>query len=260
MPITPTYPGVYIEELPSFSHSVTAAPTSVTVFVGTPTRSRLLKFGAAIEIFSFADIRLTSAAFSLSRPGYPTISATPFSSSSPMAGRTPGWSAWSRPPTWMPPASRSRSDGTGMTLSAASAAIDVAPATVTLTAREPAGVDPASNRRVATGAAGQRTPGRGHRWPTSSSPTAPRWKPTGPCPRRHRSQLAQSALVEVTVTNGPPGDLPGGVHVLGYATAPPVNSTLINQRLRRGIPGRRLARRRRADLQPDGPAWHLTGQ
>ena len=34
MPITPTYPGVYIEELPSYNHSVTAAPTSVTVFIG----------------------------------------------------------------------------------------------------------------------------------------------------------------------------------------------------------------------------------
>ena len=34
MPITPTYPGVYVEELPSVSHSVAPAPTSVTAFVG----------------------------------------------------------------------------------------------------------------------------------------------------------------------------------------------------------------------------------
>ena len=34
MPITTTYPGIYIEELPSNSHPITAAPTSVTVFVG----------------------------------------------------------------------------------------------------------------------------------------------------------------------------------------------------------------------------------
>lgn len=34
MSVTPTYPGVYIEELPSASHAVTAAPTSVTVFIG----------------------------------------------------------------------------------------------------------------------------------------------------------------------------------------------------------------------------------
>jgi phage tail sheath protein FI len=34
VPVTPTYPGVYIEELPSASHAVTAAPTSVAVFIG----------------------------------------------------------------------------------------------------------------------------------------------------------------------------------------------------------------------------------
>ena len=34
MPITPTYPGVYIEELPSTSHTILAAPTSITAFVG----------------------------------------------------------------------------------------------------------------------------------------------------------------------------------------------------------------------------------
>jgi hypothetical protein len=34
MTITPTYPGVYIQELPSSYHAVTAAPTSVAVFVG----------------------------------------------------------------------------------------------------------------------------------------------------------------------------------------------------------------------------------
>ena len=34
MPITPTYPGIYIEELPSSTHTITAAPTSITVFVG----------------------------------------------------------------------------------------------------------------------------------------------------------------------------------------------------------------------------------
>ena len=34
MPVATSYPGVYIEELPSSSHSVTAAPTSVAVFIG----------------------------------------------------------------------------------------------------------------------------------------------------------------------------------------------------------------------------------
>ena len=34
MPIKPTYPGIYIEELPSNSHTIVAAPTSITVFIG----------------------------------------------------------------------------------------------------------------------------------------------------------------------------------------------------------------------------------
>jgi uncharacterized protein len=34
MSITPTYPGVYIQELPSSSHTITPAPTSIAAFVG----------------------------------------------------------------------------------------------------------------------------------------------------------------------------------------------------------------------------------
>jgi uncharacterized protein len=57
MPITPTYPGIYIEELPSSAHSITAAPTSVTVFVGYthPFKTDPANWGKAVEIFSFTD-------------------------------------------------------------------------------------------------------------------------------------------------------------------------------------------------------------
>jgi len=34
MPVTPSYPGLYIEELPLSAHSISAAPTSITVIVG----------------------------------------------------------------------------------------------------------------------------------------------------------------------------------------------------------------------------------
>jgi phage tail sheath protein FI len=34
MPVTVSYPGLYIEELPSSAHTITPAPTSITVFVG----------------------------------------------------------------------------------------------------------------------------------------------------------------------------------------------------------------------------------
>jgi len=57
MPVTTTYPGIYIQELPSNSHVITGAPTSVTVFVGYthPFKTDPLNFGKAIEIFSFTD-------------------------------------------------------------------------------------------------------------------------------------------------------------------------------------------------------------
>lgn len=57
MPITPTFPGIYIEELPSSTHSVTAAPTSITVFVGYthPFKTNPANWGKAKEIFSFTD-------------------------------------------------------------------------------------------------------------------------------------------------------------------------------------------------------------
>src|SRR6516165_3740492 len=57
MPVTPTYPGLYIEEILSNSHTITAAPTSVTVFVGYthPFKTRPQNYGEAVEIFSFTD-------------------------------------------------------------------------------------------------------------------------------------------------------------------------------------------------------------
>jgi uncharacterized protein len=57
MPITPTYPGIYIEELPSNSHAITAAPTSVAVFVGYthPFMTDSANVNQAVEIFSFID-------------------------------------------------------------------------------------------------------------------------------------------------------------------------------------------------------------
>ena len=57
MPVTPTYPGIYIEEILSNSHTITAAPTSVTVFVGYthPFKTRAQNYGEAVEIFTFTD-------------------------------------------------------------------------------------------------------------------------------------------------------------------------------------------------------------
>jgi phage tail sheath protein FI len=52
MPVTPTYPGVYIEELPSAVRTITGVSTSVTAFVGYTTRGPVNR---PVTLTSFAD-------------------------------------------------------------------------------------------------------------------------------------------------------------------------------------------------------------
>lgn len=52
MPVTPTYPGVYIEEVPSGVRTITGVSTSVTAFVGSAKRGPINK---ATRILSYAD-------------------------------------------------------------------------------------------------------------------------------------------------------------------------------------------------------------
>lgn len=55
MPVTPTYPGIYIEELPSNARTITAAPTSITVFVGYTHPFKTKNFNTAVQIFNFTE-------------------------------------------------------------------------------------------------------------------------------------------------------------------------------------------------------------
>ena len=66
MPVNPTYPGLYIEELPSSARTITPAPTSITAFVGYthPFQGQVAEnalngakddWGQAIEVFSFTE-------------------------------------------------------------------------------------------------------------------------------------------------------------------------------------------------------------
>jgi hypothetical protein len=52
MPSSLTYPGVYIEEIPSGVRTITGVATSITAFVG---RARWGRTDEPITIFSFAD-------------------------------------------------------------------------------------------------------------------------------------------------------------------------------------------------------------
>jgi Bacteriophage tail sheath protein len=65
MPVTTSYPGVYVEELPSLVHSITPAPTSVAVFVGYthPFATPAANYLTAIQLFSFADYRANFGGF-----------------------------------------------------------------------------------------------------------------------------------------------------------------------------------------------------
>jgi len=55
MPVTTSYPGIYIEEVLSTSHSITPAPTSITAFIGYSHPYKTRTFGQAAQLFSFAD-------------------------------------------------------------------------------------------------------------------------------------------------------------------------------------------------------------
>jgi len=52
MPTAVSYPGVYIEEIPSGVHTITGVATSITAFVGTAKRGPINK---AIRCLGFAD-------------------------------------------------------------------------------------------------------------------------------------------------------------------------------------------------------------
>jgi phage tail sheath protein FI len=67
MTVTTSYPGIYIQELPSLAHTITPAPTSIAVFVGytnpffpdtSPSR-----YKTAIQLFSFADYQTNFGGF-----------------------------------------------------------------------------------------------------------------------------------------------------------------------------------------------------
>ena len=56
MPTAYTYPGIYLQELPLSTQTITPAPTSITTFVGyTHPWKTTVPFGTAQQIFSFTD-------------------------------------------------------------------------------------------------------------------------------------------------------------------------------------------------------------
>lgn len=70
MPVQTSYPGIYIEELPSTTHNVVAAPTSITVFIGftnpfwqAPPNQTAPPFNQAAPVQSFSDYQTAFGGF-----------------------------------------------------------------------------------------------------------------------------------------------------------------------------------------------------
>ncbi len=55
MSLSYSYPGIYLQELPLSTHTITPAPTSITAFVGYTHPWKTAAFGTAIQLFSFSD-------------------------------------------------------------------------------------------------------------------------------------------------------------------------------------------------------------
>jgi hypothetical protein len=78
MPVTPTYPGIYIQEAPSPVHTITPAPTNIAIFIGYthPLKTKPANFGKAIQISGFPDYQrefggfLRSTAYALAGDAY----------------------------------------------------------------------------------------------------------------------------------------------------------------------------------------------
>ena len=65
MPVSPTYPGVYIEEIPSGVHTITGVATSITAFVGFTAQGPV---NDPVRIFSFADFERAFGGLAVESP------------------------------------------------------------------------------------------------------------------------------------------------------------------------------------------------
>ena len=63
MTVPTSYPGVYIQELPSLVHTIQPAPTSIAVFVGYTHPFLTEEFLTAVPLFSFADYQTNFGGF-----------------------------------------------------------------------------------------------------------------------------------------------------------------------------------------------------
>ena len=63
MPVTVSYPGIYINEIQSSTHTITAAATSIAVFVGYTHPFKTVTPGQPVQLFSFSDYKRNFGGF-----------------------------------------------------------------------------------------------------------------------------------------------------------------------------------------------------
>ena len=257
MAVTPSYPGIYVEELPNLSHSVTAAPTSVTVFVGYshPFKTPPGNFGIPREIFSFGDyVANFGGFFDLGTwlPDYLGNAVFQFFQN----GGSDAWVVALKPTEFLDANGAPISAGEGnATLSPAAITFDMSPesapnsVSVTLTAQQPGGIDPGSDNAASGTPTRVQFVNRKKSNPSgqdydladiviTQGTSAETYR--GTAAKDIAAVLAKSALVTATVTPATPtgstgGDAPGAFPQslpdngdLAYAAAPPAGATLLN--------------------------------
>jgi len=252
MAVTPSYPGIYVEELPNLSHSVTAAPTSVTVFVGYshPFKTPPGNFGKPVEIFSFGDYIANFGGFFDLDPWLPDYLGNAVFQFFANGG-SDAWVVALKPTEFLGANGQPIAAGEGnAALNPAAVTFDMSPAatpnsvSVTLTAQQPGGIDPGSDNaasgtptrvqfvnRKKSNASGQDFDVADIVITQGTSAETFR----GTAAKDIAATLAQSALVAATVTPAAAGDAPGSFPQslpnngdLAYAAAPPADATLLN--------------------------------
>jgi Bacteriophage tail sheath protein len=255
MAVTPTYPGIYVQELPNLNHSITAAPTSVTVFVGYshPFRTPQANFGVPLEIFSFQDYVNYFGGFFEFNPWLPDYLGNAVFQFFQNGG-SDAWVVALQATEFLDGKGSPITAGQGnATLSAAEATFNAGPAdapdsvTVTLTSQQPGGIDQGNdnalsgiltqvqflNVRQSAGSSVNDTADI----VITQGTTAETYRgiPIGNLAATLGTAGAPGQSVLVTVTVAPEGSTPAAYPdalpndgKLSYAQTPPPDSTLVN--------------------------------
>jgi len=232
MTVTTSYPGVYIQELPSLTHTIQPAPTSIAVFVGYTHPFLTQQYLTAVPLFSFADYQTNFGGF-FSSPWQPDYVGQAvfqfFQNQGPMC--------------YVVGLQAQQYYSDGAPIAPPTGPVDVAAASVevpsgateyiTFTAVQPVGLSGTSGAGIPMQVAISNV-----QTTTVDDDTADIVISYGTVVETYRkvviknvaAALQNSALVSVALTSTPPTAYPttGSPFSLGYATAPEAGWTVIN--------------------------------